>query len=48
MMAMLAEKERAFNALPPEEQERIRAEEKAAYEAQRCEHCGCQPDEHGG
>lgn len=36
----------AFAALPPEEQERILAERKAAYEAERCTACGCHPDEH--
>lgn len=39
---------RAFAALPPEEQARIKAEREAAYEAERCTVCGCHPDEHGG
>lgn len=38
---------RAFAALPPEEQARIKAEREAAYEAERCTACGCHPDEHG-
>jgi hypothetical protein len=42
----------AFEALPPEEQARIlrqRAEEQeAARLARTCEHCGCDPEEHGG
>ena len=42
----MEEKARAFAALPREEQERIKAERKAAYEAERCEACGCHPDEH--
>lgn len=47
MMRMIEENERAFRALPPEEQARILAERKAAYEADRCTECGCHPDEHG-
>lgn len=47
MMRRSAEGARAFRALPPEEQERILAERKAAYEADRCAACGCHPDEHG-
>ena len=43
---MAEEKGRAFRALPANEQERILAERAAAYEAQRCPHCGCHPDEH--
>lgn len=47
------ERERvAFDALPPSEQARILAERKAKAEAEKlartCEHCGCDPDEHGG
>lgn len=42
----------AFNALPPEEQRRIRAEAEARQAAEKaertCPHCGCDPDEHGG
>lgn len=41
------EAQAAFAALPVAEQERILAERHAAYEAQRCPHCGCHPDEHG-
>jgi hypothetical protein len=48
MMAQMEANAAAFAALPPEEQERITAERKAAYEAQRCPACGCHPDEHGG
>lgn len=48
----MAERERRFKALPPEEQARILAEceaERAAAKAERtCPHCGCDPDEHGG
>lgn len=47
MMRQMEENARAFAALPSEEQERITAERKAAYEAERCEACGCHPDEHG-
>jgi len=47
----LAEQERQFNALPPEEQARILAEQEAeraaAKAARTCPHCGCDPDEHG-
>lgn len=42
----------AFEALPAEEQARILAEREAEREAARlartCEHCGCDPEEHGG
>lgn len=48
MMRMIEENARALAALPLAEQERITAERKAAYEAERCEACGCHPDEHGG
>lgn len=48
----LAEQERQFAALPPEEQARILAENeerRAREKAERtCPHCGCDPDEHGG
>lgn len=46
IMQRIEENARAFAALPLEEQERITAERKAAYEAERCEACGCHPDEH--
>ena len=46
MMERIEENARAFAALPPEEQERIKAEKAAAYEAERCTECGCHPDEH--
>lgn len=48
MMAQMEAAAAAFAALPPEEQQRITAERKAAYEAERCTACGCHPDEHGG
>lgn len=48
MMRRIEENARAFAALPLAEQERITAERKAAYEAERCKACGCHPDEHGG
>lgn len=45
-------------AMTPEERERHKAElaewaagrraREAAYEAERCPHCQCHPDEHGG
>lgn len=47
MQRQMEENARAFRALPPEEQARILAEKKDAYEAQRCSACGCHPDEHG-
>jgi hypothetical protein len=47
MMRQMEENARAFAALPIEEQERITAEKKAAYEVERCEACSCHPDEHG-
>lgn len=47
LMRMAEESDRAFRALPPAEQARILAEREAAYEAERCEHCGCHPNEHG-
>lgn len=44
--------QRRFNALSAEEQQRELAEDAARREAERlartCEHCGCDPDEHGG
>lgn len=46
MERQMAENARKFAALPPEEQARIKAERKAAYEADRCTACGCHPDEH--
>lgn len=46
MIHRAQEADRAFRALPAAERERILTERKAAYEAQRCEHCGCHPDEH--
>lgn len=46
IMQRMEENARAFAALPPEEQERIKAEKAAAYEAERCAECGCHPDEH--
>jgi hypothetical protein len=47
LMRRAAAADRAFRALPPEEQARITAERAVAYEAERCETCGCHPDEHG-
>lgn len=47
IMRMAEEHDRAFRALPSEEQARITAERKAAYEAKRCPTCRCHPDEHG-
>lgn len=48
----MAEQERQFAALPPEEQKRIlaeREERRAREKAERtCPTCGCDPDEHGG
>ena len=49
----------AWNALPEAEKDRIvaeraakaqreRAERDAERDAERCPHCGCHPDEHGG
>lgn len=46
MIRAAQEADRRFRAMPPEEQARIIAERKAAYEAQRCSSCGCHPDEH--
>lgn len=46
MMRQMDANAAAFAALPPEEQARILAERKAAYEAERCQACGCHPDEH--
>jgi uncharacterized protein YqiB (DUF1249 family) len=46
MMRQIEENARRFRALPPEEQARIKAEREAAYEAERCQACGCHPDEH--
>lgn len=43
---LAAESARALAALPPEEQARITAERKTKYEAERCQACGCHPDEH--
>lgn len=45
MERQMADNARAFAALPPEEQARIRAEREAAYEAQRCPTCGTHPDD---
>lgn len=51
VFARLEREHQAFQALPPEEQERLRAEQRereAIAKAERtCEHCGCDPDEHG-
>lgn len=46
MLRSAQEADRAFRALPVEEQQRILAERKAAHEAGRCTACGCHPDEH--
>lgn len=39
------EADRAFRALPIEEQKRIKAEREAEYEARRCPTCGHHPDD---
>jgi hypothetical protein len=46
------EAEARWNAMTPAEREQARAEADARREAEKaartCEHCGCDPDEHGG
>jgi hypothetical protein len=53
MLDRFEEHRRWFDALPPAEQARVRAEQTRAAEvraaereAERCPHCGCHPDEH--
>jgi hypothetical protein len=45
LVQMIEENDRAFRALPPEEQARIVAEREAEYEAQRCPTCGHHSDD---
>lgn len=54
VLRKMEEHRRWFEALPPEEQARVRAEQAAeaerlhaAREAERCPTCSCHPDEHG-
>jgi hypothetical protein len=46
LMQRAAKYEATWRALPQEVRERIAAERKATYEAERCPQCGCHPDEH--